>query len=309
MTLIFILSALLIELIFPERLSRIGDRFYLLITQQLQVDFQQLGLPKLVWLQWWVPVALWFFGVWFVTGLLSNITHLIYFIFTLFVLAVTMHLSRFSQVMTSVYLYLNQGDFAKAKQTLSQWVGLSDSTESDAIDSESDLLNLAVKKGCERLLNQFFSVLFWFVLFGIEMVVFHYVVYQTVQAEKERFTSLSELKAYENFETVWHANIWQAVLCARFVLFVLNWVPARLFALCLASKMNALEASQAWQKTSQFKWSNVARIESFIHGGLQKQKIQNKYIDAVHLFSNWVFTAVLIWLAVIAVFSFLGFVS
>ncbi len=294
-------------MLFPDRLSRLADRFYHLISPQLQIDFVQLGLPKWVGVQWWIPVFIWVFAAWLLTGVFANYAPLVGAAFTLFVLSALIRVSQFSQVMTSVYLYLNQGDLSKAKSTLANWAGLPGLLAQEEVCSEQMLFNLAVQKGCERILNQFFALFFWFTVAGLEMVIFHYVVYQSVLKEREQCMSTSLQYAPQTFDANSQEPVSESLLSPRFVLMLLNWIPARLFALTLISKINPADLSLFWQKDLTQKRSNVVYLERLVYSAFKYQTQHEQSVDAIYLWVNWVFTSIVLWLFVTLVFTLFGF--
>lgn len=277
------------------------------VSNELLVDFAALGAPSLRKLQWWLPVIIWVFLAWLVYCWLADINTLLGLAFSIAILCIGIRYSTLAQVLTSFQFYLNQGDLYRSRETLLNWAkgyGL----PSPSLKTEKDILVHAIEHATERLLRQFFSLLFWFVIVpGPLVVVFYLAVWWSVWRERDWHQTHEMPSERLTLHQEWQANPTSAFFSPRFALYLLEWLPARLFALSLMPRLVWADALEAWRlAASHTPMSNRARVVALMHQGLRLDDAKNLNTERLVEFRVWVSQAALIWLGVIGLFSMFG---
>lgn len=277
------------------------------LSNELLVDFAALGVPSLQRLQWWLPVFIWVFLTWLIYCWLLSVASLLGLIFSISMLCIGLRYSSLAQVLTSFQFYLNQGDLYRSRETLLTWAkgyGL----PLPNLKNERDILVHAIEHATERLLRQFFSLLFWFVVVpGPLAVVFYLAVWWSVWRERDWHQTHEMPSDRLTLHQEWEVNWSAAFFSPRFALYVLEWLPARLFALSLMHRLVWADALEAWRlAASHTPMSNRARVVALMHQGLKLDSDQSINTDRLVEFRVWVSQAALIWLGVIAMLSVFG---
>ncbi|MDX1668203.1 MAG: hypothetical protein R3194_02190 [Limnobacter sp.] len=307
MTFLSVLFALFLEALIPHRLMSGWRRSMQRISDELLVDFEALGAPSLSWLHWWLPTLIWVLVCGVFYSWLSGFSTLLSVLFSLAVLCVGLRYSSVVQTLTSLQLYLNQGDLFRSRETLLNWLkayGL----PLPVLKTERDVIIRAMEHGVERSLRQFFSLLFWFVLVpGPVMVAFYLAVWWSVWRERAWHQTHEMPTDKPTLHQVWRADKRKAYLSPRFALYLLEWIPARLLALALMPKLGWAEAMESWKAAGTHSpMSNRARLVSLLHKALGLEETDALGPDKLAEFRKWISQAALIWLAGIGLLSLIG---
>lgn len=251
MSFIAVFLALFVEsLIPPSQLARIKDmnsRF----TVELEIDFAALGAPRFAFLQWWIPVLLWTSGVYFLNDVMGQLGWFPVLVFQLIALLYGLRFWHFSEIFTTMALFLSQGDFFRARETFLNWVSYYNHS-TPLVRSHKELIWHAVEHGIERALRQFFAVLFWFmVLPGPSGVALYIAVYWSVQREQLRWHTQDLMTEHLSLPAHYAQNRLHALLSPRYVLYLLEWLPARLLAVTWIVLGFPEDYSTLWKEAKQ----------------------------------------------------------
>ncbi len=98
--------------------------------------------------------------VFFVPGALDHFSACRRFL-SVFLLLYGLRFRHFAVVFTNAQLFLNQGDFFRARELLLTWMKEYDGSE-PVVHRPGELVFHAIYHGTERALRQYFSLFFWF---------------------------------------------------------------------------------------------------------------------------------------------------
>lgn len=308
MSIFTVLVALFVEALLPRRVVSSWRRSLQRVSNELLVDLTALGLPSLRKLQWWLPVLIWLFLTWLIYCWLDGVAGLLGILFSIALLCLGLRYSTLVQVLTSLQVYLNQGDLYRSRETLLNWAkgyGL----PSPNLKTEREILLHAIEHATERVLRQFFALLFWFVVVPGPMgVVFYLTVWWSVWRERDWHQTHEMASERLTLHQEWEICPRSAACSPRFVLYLLEWLPSRLFALSLLHRLVWADALEAWRlAASHTPMSNRSRVVALIHQGLQLDGENTVNVEKLVEFRVWVSQAALIWLGGIALLSLCGF--
>lgn len=323
MTFVSLLLALIAESLLPQSvlatLKANNSRF----TAELEVDLKSLGAPRLEFVQWWIPVVLWFLGVYFLHEVAGQLGWLPVLIFNVAVVLYGIRFWHFSEVFTTSVLFLSQGDFFRAREKFLDWVAYYNHAKLQ-VRNQQDLIWMLVEHGIERALRQFFALLFWFVVLpGPSGVALYLVVNWSVQREQLRWQTHELMSEYVSLHALYQDNKLHALLSPRYVLFLLEWVPARLLALTWIVLGYSDDYATLWREARRHApLSNKAPLTAvgfaavgLRHGASQRAALLNSTLAedagwadllALTAFRNLVFRSAVVWLALVALLSMMG---
>ncbi|HEX4856848.1 MAG TPA: hypothetical protein VFV28_08545, partial [Limnobacter sp.] len=163
MSYLALLLAVLSETLLPDRLFSAARSWVDRFNQELEIDLDALGAPSLAHLQWLAPLLVWLLLLYIVHLVCWVISPVAAGLLSMLVLLYGLRFRHFAEVFTSAQLFLNQGDFYRARELLLNWMKEYDGSE-PIIHRPAELVYQAVHHGSERALRQYFSLLFWFLL-------------------------------------------------------------------------------------------------------------------------------------------------
>ena len=227
-------------------------------------------------------------------------------------------------VFTNAQLFLNQGDFYRARELLLVWIKEYDGTE-PAIHRPGELVYHAIYHGTERALRQYFSLLFWFLLVpGPLGLVVYLMVRWSVIRERDVWHAQAFPHERPTMQEAWASNKFKAALSPRFVLFAMEWLPARLLALTVGLVAQLDDAVLAWRTAKNHsRFSNRAPLTAVfftgvgLAGGVAFDPVSNAstegqtlseetQVQALQQFRQLVFKCAVVWMVVALVFALLG---
>src|SRR5574340_141311 len=174
-----------------------------------------------------------------VASLLASVHPLLALVFDIAVLYLLMGFRHFSHALSLIISALRDGDIPAARRALAAWRGAS-STDL----SSRDVARLAVERGLVDAYRQVFGIVFWFV-----------VLPGPVGAVLYRLATLlaSDWRAPEpGADSGQLANSLDAFgYPARRLLWLLDWLPARLTALAFAAVGDFEDAVYCWRTQAQ----------------------------------------------------------
>ena len=305
------------------RARRWVDRF----NQELEINLDALGAPGYAHLQWWVPLLIWLLGVYFMYKVLWIMSPAAAGLLSVFLMLYGLRFRHFAVVFTNAQLFLNQGDFFRARELLLVWMKEYDGT-APAIHRPSELVFHAIYHGTERALRQYFSLFFWFlVLPGPLGLVVYLMAHWSVIRERDVWQAQAFAHERPSMQEAWESGKLRAALSPRFVLFALEWVPARLLALTVGLVSQLDDAALAWRAAKNHsRFSNRAPLTAVFFtavglasgGGsaafdpaskaateesLLSEEIQ---VQALQQFRQLVFKCAVVWLAVALIMALPG---
>lgn len=251
MSFVAILIALFAETLLPQamlaRIKAMNSRF----TTELEVDLAALGAPRLVFLQWWVPVLLWVAGVYFLQDVMGQMGWFPLLAFNVIALLYGLRFWHFSEVFTTMALFLSQGDFFRARETFLDWVSYYNHTNPH-IRTQKELIWHAVDHGVDRALRQFFTLLFYYMILpGPTGVALYIAVFWSVQREQQRWQIEDLMTEHLSLQAHYEQNRLHALFSPRYILYLMEWVPARLLALTWIVMGFADDYSTLWREARQ----------------------------------------------------------
>lgn len=316
MAYIALLMAVVLETFLPDGFfTRVRDWFRQ-FHQELEINLEALGAPRYAHLQWLAPLLVWYLGVYFVYKVLWVLSPMAAGAFSVLVLVYGLRFRHFAVVFTNTQLFLNQGDFFRAREMLLLWMKDYDGSE-PVIHRPSELVFHAIYHGTERALRQYFSLIFWFLLMPGPMgVVVYLMVHWSVVRERDAWQAQAFAHDLPSMQEAWDHNKWRAIQTPRFVLFAMEWLPARLLALTVGLVSQLDDAAMAWRATkAQSRFSNRAPLTAvfFTAVGLSQgltpdvQPLSDEnQVQALQQFRQLVFKCAVVWLLVALVFALLG---
>ena len=313
MTYLSLLLAMFAETVLPEgafqRLRSWVDR----VNQEMEINLEALGAPGFAHLQWLAPVFIWLLGIYLLHHVLWTLSPLFSGLLSVTVLLYGLRYQHFNRVFTEAQLFLNQGDFFRARELVLSWIKDYDGRELH-IHKPSELVFYAISYGAERALRQYFALLFWFMLVpGPSGLVIYLMVHWSVMRENENWQTQSFGEERPSMHDLWRANSLKAMITPGFVLYALEWLPARLLAFTIGLLAQLDDAALAWRNAkSHSRFSNRAPLTSvfMVAVGLIQSVADTKtrftqdsaslmpdtQVQALQLFRQLILKCALVWL-------------
>lgn len=233
------------------------DRF----NRELEIDLEALGAPGYAHLQWLVPMLVWVLAVYFSYMVLWVVSPLCAGLLSIFLLLYGLRFRHFAVVFTNIQLFLNQGDFFRARELLLLWMKEYDGTE-HVIHRPAELVFHAIHHGVERALRQYFSLFFWFFMLPGPMgLVVYLMVHWSVVRERDVWQAKAFAHERPGIQQEWQQNRLRTLFSPRFVLFAMEWLPARLLAFTVGLISQLDDAALAWRTAKNHsRFSNRAPL-------------------------------------------------
>jgi adenosylcobinamide-phosphate synthase len=316
MAYIALLMAVVLETFLPDGFFTRARNWVRQFNQELEINLEALGAPRYAHLQWLAPLLVWLLLVYFVYQVLWVMSPAAAGALSVFLLVYGLRFRHFALVFTSTQLFLNQGDFYRAREMLLLWMKEYDGSE-PVIHRPAELVFQAIHHGTERALRQYFSLLFWFLLVPGPMgIVIYLMVHWSVVRERDAWQAQAFAHDLPTMQEAWTNNRWRALQTPRFVLFAMEWMPARLLALTVGLISQLDDAALAWRAAkAQSRFSNRAPLTAvfFTAVGLASGAVldtlplnEENQVQALQQFRQLVFKCAVVWLLVALVFALLG---
>ena len=177
------------------------------------------------------PVAL----VAMVWALVAQLHPLLGLVLDVAVLYLLMGFRHFSHAISLIIVALKGGDLAAARRALSAWRGVSSSEL-----SSQDVARLAIERGFTDAYRQVFAVLFWFVVIPGPAGAVLYRVAALLAAQWKGTVPGDDTSVITRSLEVFGRP-------ARRLLWLLDWLPARLTALSFAAMGDFEDAIYCWR--------------------------------------------------------------
>lgn len=283
-------------------------------SAQFDVRFDRLGAPSLVFVQWVVPVLVWCLIAWLVHRFLLNLYSSLAGVFSLFVLVYSLRFRQMAEVFTNLQLFLNQGDFYRARELYLDWHKTYGLNEPHVHNAE-ELMIEAVSHGAERALRQYFAPVFLFLLVpGPVLLVFYLGVLYSVAQEKARHQQLELAVEHLTMTELWTQSRRRALFSPRFVLYALEWIPTRLLGLTIGLLAQFDETLFAWrQALLHSRFSNRAPLAAacLTAVGLSGDTTRGKTetgggASALMLFRRLLFRSIVVWIGFALLLAVVG---
>lgn len=311
-----LLIAVVLETFLPDGFFARARNWVRQFNQELEINLEALGAPRCAHLQWLAPLFVWLLGVYLVYQVLWVVSPVAAGALSVFILLHGLRFRHFDVVFTNIQLFLNQGDFFRAREMLLLWMKDYDGSE-NVIHRPSELVFHAVNHGTERALRQYFSLFFWFLLTpGPIGVVIYLMVHWSVVRERDAWQAQAFAHDLPSMQEAWDHNKWRAIQTPRFVLFAMEWLPARLLALTVGLVSQLDDAALAWRATkAQSRFSNRAPLTAVFFTAvrlsqgltLEVQTLNDEnQVQALQQFRQLVFKCAVVWLLVALAFALLG---
>lgn len=159
----------------------------------------------------------------------------LWLVWSVLILYLVMGFRHFSHYLTDIRDGLNEGDLPKARQALYDWQG----GESCNALSSNEIATRAIEGGAVAVYRNVFGVLFWFFIFGAPGAAFYWML-ATVSRE------WSETPAGEDVSPVSAARA-ELGRAARWLLFIVDWLPVRCLAFTFAIVGDFENAIYQWR--------------------------------------------------------------
>lgn len=177
------------------------------------------------------PVAL----VALVWALIARLHPVLGLLLDVVVLYLLMGFRHFSHAISLIIVALKGGDLASARRALSAWRGVSSSEL-----SSQDVAKLAIERGFTDAYRQVFAVLFWFVVLPGPAGAVLYRMTALLAAQWKGAIPGDDASAMTRSLEVFGQP-------ARRLLWLLDWLPARLTALSFAAMGDFEDAVYCWR--------------------------------------------------------------
>lgn len=311
-----LLCAVVLETLLPDRTFDPSKHKIDRISQEFELDVAALGAPRQAWLQWWAPVLVWLLLVQLAYGLLAGYSTFAAGALLVLVLLYALRFKHFTVVLTSTQLFLNQGDFFRARELVLNWVRQVDLRQ-HVLHNPAELLMFALSHAVTRALRQYFGVVFWFLLVpGPVGLVAYVMVVWSVERDAQRWleSGLSHGErpsmAQERAELGW--KVW---LSPRFVLYAMEWLPARLLAITVGLLTQLDDMTLAWRAAKRHsKLSNRAPLAAVCLNAIGVLPVGQKVVNAnpedppimaLQAFRQLMFKCAVVWLLLGLLLAFL----
>jgi adenosylcobinamide-phosphate synthase len=185
------------------------------------------------------PPVLVALAVWW---LLANAHPALGLLFNVLVLYALMGFRRFSHAISAIITALKSGDLPGARRALAAWNGGPSTSEL----SSHDVARVAIERGLADAYRQVFAVLFWFVVLPGPAGAVLYRATALLAAEWKGALPGDDM-------TVLTRSLQLFGRPARMLLWLLDWIPARLTALSFAVVGDFEDAAFCW-RTQAHAW-------------------------------------------------------
>jgi len=319
-----LLIAVVCETFLPDGLFTRARNWVDRFNRELEINLEALGAPGYAHLQWLAPMLIWVLGVYFLYQVLWVMSPVASGFLSVLLMLYGLRFRHFAVVFTNAQLFLNQGDFFRARELLLVWMKEYDGTE-PVIHRPGELVFHAIYHGTERALRQYFSLFFWFLLVPGPMgLVVYLMAHWSVIRERDVWQAQAFMHERPSMQEAWESNWLKAAFSPRFVLFAMEWLPARLLALTVGLVSQLDDSALAWRAAkSHSRFSNRAPLtavfftavglvggaafdpssQAATDGQLLSEETQ---VQALQQFRQLVFKCAVVWLVVALVFALLG---
>lgn len=324
MSYLALLFAVVCETFLPDGLFTRARDWVDRFNQELEINLDALGAPRYAHLQWLVPLFIWVLGIYFLYKVLWAMSPVAAALLSVLLMLYGLRFRHFAVVFTNAQLFLNQGDFFRARELLLVWMKEYDGTE-PVIHRPGELVFHAIYHGTERALRQYFSLFFWFLLIPGPMgLVVYMLVHWSVVRERDVWQAQAFAHERPGMQECWESNRLKAALSPRFVLFAMEWLPARLLALTAGLVSQLDDAALAWRAAKSYsRFSNRAPLTAVFltavglvggaalnHSskGATEAALPNEetQVQALQQFRQLVFKCAVVWLVVALMLALLG---
>jgi membrane protein required for beta-lactamase induction len=316
MSYIALLIAICLETFLPDGFLTRVETWVNRFNQELEVNLDALGAPSYVYLQWWIPLLIWVFGIYFAHQILWVVSPLIAVLLSVTLLLYGIRFKHFAVVFTNVQLFLNQGDFLRARELFLLWMKKYDGIEYP-IHRPKELIFQAIHHGTERALSQYFSLFFWFFLLpGPLGLVIYLITHWSVIRERDIENIQTFSHESLSMQQAWEKSKIRAALSPRFVLFALEWMPSRLLAFTVGLLSQLDDSALVWRTArNQSYFSNRAPLVAVVFtavglsgnsavGPIAKSTAdmdvssEDNHVQALQQFRQLIFKCAVVWLLV-----------
>lgn len=324
MSYLALLLAVVCETFLPDGLFTRARGWVDRFNQELEINLEALGAPRYAYLQWLAPMLVWLLGVYFLYQVLWMMSPLAAGSLSVFLLLYGLRFRHFAVVFTNAQLFLNQGDFFRARELLLVWMKEYDGTE-PAIHRAGELVFHAIYHGTERALRQYFSLFFWFLLLPGPMgLVVYMMAHWSVIRERDLWQAQAFAHERPTMQQAWEESRLKAAISPRFVLFAMEWIPARLLALTVGLVSQLDDAALAWRAAKNHsRFSNRAPLTAVFFtavglvggsafdpnskaAGEGQLLTEETQVQALQQFRQLVFKCAVVWLVLALVFAVAG---
>lgn len=259
MTWLSIFLALIAEITIPNRWLKGGRALGNWMYKQCEINLGRLGLPNWRHVEWLVPV-----------GLMAALTQLVYtqmsgmfaWMGALVGFLLLLHVIEFRRVLeklTLVQLLLNQGDADRAEATLEKWQA--DYEGKFHHHTGRSVVIQLLAHASERSMRQLFVPIFWLWAAGPTVLVTYCAVWYAVRQQRLEHLALSEASTRLTLAHDLQADWPSTIVTPRFLLYLMEWLPARLLMLMVALVQASIDVLQAIQDAGvHTPWSNRAQV-------------------------------------------------
>ena len=324
MSYLALLIAVVCETFLPDGLFTRARDWVNRFNQELEINLDALGAPRYAHLQWLAPMLIWVMGVYFLYQVLWTISPLAAGFLSVFLLLYGLRFRHFAVVFTNAQLFLNQGDFFRARELLLTWMKDYDGTE-PVVHRPGELVFHAISHGTERALRQYFSLFFWFLVMPGPMgLVVYMMAHWSVIRERDVWQAQAFAHERPTMQDAWETHKLKAAISPRFVLFAMEWLPARLIALTVGLVAQLDDAALAWRTAKNHsRFSNRAPLTAVFFtavglvGGAAFDPVskaasegqllsEENQVQALQQFRQLIFKCAVVWLMATLVFAILG---
>lgn len=256
----------------------------------------------IAWLVAILPLTMLCVAVYF---LLSQMTFLFGWLWCVVILYLTMGFRQFSHAFTEVSDSLRDDDLINARSVLSKWTG-----QDAGQMAPSEIACVAIEQGTVDSLRYVFAPIFWFIVLAPIFGPAGIIIYRMNTLLQQKWGSRPELAVFSHF-----------VMKAQYYL---DWLPARLMAVSFAIMGDFEDAIHCW-RTQAASWPD--RIQGILLATLggalgiclgsvitQDYTVKVRPVigigeeasaEALQRGVGLIWRAVLLWIAVMVLFSFL----
>lgn len=316
MSYLALILAVIIETLLPDGAFERSRAWVNGLSREFEVNAATLGAPRLSPYQWLTPVLMWVLGVYFLHRVLMDFFPVFAGLISVLVMLYGLRFKHFAEVFTSAQLFLNQGDFFRAKELFLNWVKEYDGAEHH-IHSANELVYSAIHHGVERALRQYFAIIFWFLaLPGPSGLVLYLAVHWSVIRERELWQMQAFAQEHPGLNELWETDRMHAIFSPRFVQYVLEWLPTRLLALTIALVGQFDEVVLAWRTAkAHSRFSNWAPLTAVCLASVglaglrdHSDNLDDSAVGALQRFRQLVLKCAVVWLVVAFALAVLGLI-
>ena len=311
MSFLALLIAVVAETLLPDGLFDRARGYVNRLSQEFELDFVAFGVPAFAYLQWLCPVFIWLMITYLLNHFLFAWSVFLSGAFSVALLLYGLRFRHFAVVFTNLQLFLNQGDFFRAKDNLLIWIKSFGEVEPPIHNAGQVIFN-AIVHGAERALRQFFSLIFWFLLVpGPFGVVLYLTVCWCVAREKEKWMYALATEPF-SLAQLWESERMHALFSPRFALYVMEWFPARLLALCIGVFGQYEDMVLAWRQGQMHtRFSNRAPLTAVCLNAvglvaLSAEVTPDIQVQALRRFRQIIFKCAIAWLVLAMILALFG---